>query len=251
MRLVMTGTLDGKTAIVTGASAGIGRQTTLQFAQEGANTVVAARREQQLEELATEIEREHGTSCLVAPTDVTDEEQVGALVEAAVEEFGSLDVVVANAGIGREQVSVEEMSTDHYRSLMDVNTDGLFFTARESIPHLRESSGNLVVVGSVAGQYPVKSQPIYAASKWWARGFALSLSGSMERDEVGVTLVQPSEVRTEIVSPKGVSRAEQHEPGEVLSPEEVAEAILFAAAREEPATVAQLDLYRRDMLNFL
>ena len=97
----------------------------------------------------------------------------------------------------------------------------------------------------------IKSQPIYAASKWWVRGLALSLSGTVERDGVGVTVVQPSEVRTEIISPKGVSRAEQHEPGEVLSPEQVAEAVLFAATQEEPANVPQLDLYRRDMLNFL
>ncbi|PSP92629.1 hypothetical protein BRC91_12360 [Halobacteriales archaeon QS_4_62_28] len=104
---------------------------------------------------------------------------------------------------------------------------------------------------SAAGQYPVKSQPIYAASKWWARGFALSLSGTMERHGIGVTVLQPSEVRTEITSPKGVSRAEQHDPGEVLSTEQAAEAILIAASQEEPANVAQLDLYRRGMLNFL
>jgi len=247
----MTEKLAGKTAIVTGASAGIGEATVRAFAAEGANTVLAARREEKLESLKADIEKEHGTACLVAPTDVTDEDQVGALVDATVDEFGGVDIVVANAGIGREQVPVEEMSTDHYRSLMDVNTDGLFFTARESLPHLREQRGNLVVVGSVAGQYPVKSQPIYAASKWWARGFTLSLSGTMERDGVGVTLVQPSEVRTEIVSPKGVSRAEQHEPGEVLAPGEIADAILFAATQDEPANAAQIDMYRRDMLNFL
>ena len=151
----MTGQLNGETAIITGASAGIGRATARVFAREGADTVVSARREEKLESLAADIEEEFGTDCLVVPTDVTDEGQVREMVDRTVDEFGAIDVVVSSAGVGREQTPVEEMSTEHYRSTMDVNTDGVFFTARETIPHLRERGGNLVLVGSVAGQYPV------------------------------------------------------------------------------------------------
>jgi NADP-dependent 3-hydroxy acid dehydrogenase YdfG len=242
--------LDGRTALITGASSGIGRETARVFAREGANTAVAARRRERLVSLADRLEDEYGADSLALPTDVTDENEVNAMVEQCSEAFGGIDVVVCSAGVGRERVDIDEMSTDHYRSLMSVNVDGLFFTTRAALPYLREAGGNLIFVGSAAARFPVASQPIYAATKWWTRGFALSLSGQMERDGVGVTLVNPSEVRTEIVSPEGTTRGEQHEEGEVLDPSEVAEANLFAALQSQPTTVTELDLFRRDLLGF-
>lgn len=240
--------LAGKVALITGASAGIGRATARAFAREGANVTLAARREKLLEAEAEHIGETYGVETLVATTDVSNENEVETMVTQTIDQFDRLDVVVNNAGIAREQVSVEEMSTEHYRNMMDVNVDGVFFTARETLPYLREQSGTLVFVGSAAGQYPVASQPIYAASKWWVRGLALSLAGTMDKDEVGISLVNPSEVRTEITSPKGKSREEQHDEGEIIEPEEVAEGILFAAIQEQPTAVAELDMYRRDLL---
>jgi NADP-dependent 3-hydroxy acid dehydrogenase YdfG len=236
-------------ALITGASAGIGRATARAFAREGADIALAARREGRLEAEADHLEDAYGVETVVTPTDVSDENEVKTMVAETLDQFSRLDVVVCNAGIAREQVAIEEMTTKHYRQMMDVNVDGAFFTARETIPHLREQSGALIFVGSAAGQYPVASQPIYAASKWWLRGFALSIAGTMERDEVGVALINPSEVRTEITSPEGKSRKEQHDAGEIIEPEEVAEGILFAASLEQPTAVAQLDMYRRDMLD--
>jgi NADP-dependent 3-hydroxy acid dehydrogenase YdfG len=240
--------LNDKTALITGASSGIGHATARVFAREGANTAIAARRRERLESLADHLNDEYEAESLVLPTDVTEENQVDAMVEQCVEAFGGIDIVVCNAGVGRKQVPVEEMPNDHYRSLMDVNVDGLFYTTRASLPTLRERSGNLIVIGSAAGLVPVPSQPIYAATKWWTRGFVMSLAGTMEREGAGVTLINPSEVRTEIVSPKGLTRAEQHEEGEVIEPVEVAEAVLFAAIQEQPTTVAELDLFRRDKM---
>jgi NADP-dependent 3-hydroxy acid dehydrogenase YdfG len=181
---------------------------------------------------------------MVVPTDVTDEAAVQALVETTVSEFGGLDVVVNNAGLGRGE-SVADLETEAYRQMMDVNVDGVFFLTRAALPHLIESDGNLIFLGSFAGQYPRPFNPVYAATKWWVRGFAKSVMAEAGDQGVAVTVVNPSEVRTEFGSEDGDAFQERFEPGTVSEPEEVAEAICFAASQDQ-STVAELDLFRRD-----
>ncbi|WP_135828812.1 SDR family oxidoreductase [Halorussus halobius] len=236
--------LSGKTALVTGASSGIGEATAHALARDGARVALAARREQALDGVASDVEREYDAETLVVPTDVRDESSVAETVETTVEAFGHLDVLVNNAGLARGE-SVEEMTTDQYAAMMETNVDGVFYATREAIPHLRETDGNLVFVGSFAGQYPRPFNPVYAASKWWVRGFAHSVEARVGADGVAVTVVNPTEVRTEFGSAYGESFAERFEEGEVTEPEEVAEAIAFAAGQEK-STVSELDLYRRD-----
>ncbi|MFB6083205.1 MAG: SDR family oxidoreductase [Halorientalis sp.] len=235
--------LDGDTAVITGASSGIGRATAHAFAREGANVVVAARSEDRLDDVAATVREEHGTEALVVPTDVRDEDAVEALIDATVEEFGGLDVVVSNAGLARGG-PIEDMSTDQYRTMMDTNVDGMFFAARAATPHLRESGGAMVFLGSFAGQYPRPSNPVYAASKWWTRGFAKSLSAQVG-DDFAVSVVNPAEVRTEFGYEDGTPFKEQFEAGDASEPEEIAEAIVFAATRS-PSMAPEIDLYRRD-----
>jgi NADP-dependent 3-hydroxy acid dehydrogenase YdfG len=235
--------LDGDTAVVTGASAGIGRATAHAFAREGANVVLAARSEDRLDDLAATVREEYDTAALVVPTDVTDEDAVAALIDATVEEFGGLDVLVNNAGLARGG-PIEDMSTDQYRTMMDTNVDGMFFAARAAIPHLRESSGTMVFLGSFAGEYPRPSNPVYAASKWWTRGFAKSLSAQVG-DDFAVTVVNPSEVRTEFGDEEGTPFEERFDEGEASEPAEIAEAIVFAA-KQSPSMAPEIDLYRRD-----
>ena len=129
--------------------------------------------------------------------------------------------------------------------MMDTNADGMFFTTRAALPHLRESSGNLIFIGSFAGKYPRPFNPVYAATKWWTRGFAHSVEAQVGDDDVGVTVVNPSEVRTEFGAVYGESFSERFDEGEVTEPKEIAEAVAFAAAQEN-STVSELDLYRRD-----
>ena len=242
--------LDGKAALVTGASAGIGRETVHALARDGADVALAARREDRLDSIAAAVESDEDVETLVVPTDVTDEGAVEALVESAADAFGGLDVVVANAGTGTAPgVEVVEMPTEQYRTVTDVNVDGMFFTARAALPYLRDSSGTLVFVGSFAGQYPRPGSPVYAATKWWTRGFALSLAGQVGPDDVAVTVVNPSEVRTEFgkeYRDEGDLAKEKFDPEDVTNPEDVAEAVAFAARQEPPNAVAELDLFRRD-----
>jgi NADP-dependent 3-hydroxy acid dehydrogenase YdfG len=237
-------TIDGDTAVITGASAGIGEATARLLAREGVDLVLGARRLERLEELAAEL-REEGVAVTPVRTDVTDREQVDALVETAVEEHGGLNALVNNAGIGLEG-DVETLSDEDYHAMMDVNTDGMFYAARAAIPHLRETEGTLVFVASFAGQHPRPANPVYAATKWWTRGFAHSLEGQVGGDGVRVSVINPTEVRTEFGSERGAPSEERYDPGEVTEPSAIAEGIRFALQQEGVDTVSELNLYRRD-----
>ena len=236
--------LDGKAALVTGASSGIGEATAHALARDGARVAIAARRQKVLDDIAKQIESEWDAEALVVHTNVRNEDSVEEMVETTVSEFGGLDVLVNNAGMACGE-SVESLGTDEYRRMMETNVDGVFYATRAAIPHLTEAAGNLVFVGSFAGQYPRPFNPIYAASKWWVRGFAHSIEGNVGEEGVAVTVVNPSEVRTEFGSAYGESFEERFGEGEVTEPEEVADAIAFAA-KQEHSTVSELDIYRRD-----
>jgi NADP-dependent 3-hydroxy acid dehydrogenase YdfG len=237
--------LTGEAALVTGASAGIGRATARALASEGADVALAARREDRLRELAEEIESDHGVETAVFPTDVTDDAEVEATVEGTVEAFGGLDVVVSNAGVGGIG-PVEAAPLEEYRRLMSVNCDGMYHVTRSSIPHLRASEGTLIYVASFAGEYPRPGNAAYAATKWWTRGLAYSLAGRLGEDGVAVSLVNPTEVRTEIGGGGDDPMKDRFAPGEVTEPEDIAAAIVFAAEQEPPNVAAEIDLYRRD-----
>lgn len=238
--------LDDKVALITGASSGIGRETAKALAEEGTNISLASRSREELEEIAEDLETEYEVDTFVVPTDVTDSEQVEAMVEETVSELGGLDIVVNNAGLARGS-DVEDLSNEQYDNMMDVNCDGMFYTARAALPHLKESSGNLIFLGSIAGQYPRPTNPIYAATKWWTRGLALSLSASAGED-VAVTVVNPSEVRTNFAGQESEEFKSRFEEGEVTEPEHIAENIVFAAKQEEPNTLNEIDVYRKDKL---
>jgi len=237
----MSETLEDETVIVTGASSGIGAATAEALAAAGANLALGARSGDRIAALADRLD----TDVIAVETDVREEDAATALIEETVERFGGIDVLVNNAGVGRGS-AVEDLSTEKYRQMMETNADGMFFTSRAALPHLRESGGTAVFLGSFAGQYPRSFNPVYAATKWWTRGFAKSLSAQAGED-VAVSVVNPSEVRTEFGAEDGESFSERFEPGSVTEPEEIAEAIVFAATRS-PSMVSELDLFRQDKL---
>jgi NADP-dependent 3-hydroxy acid dehydrogenase YdfG len=230
-------------ALVTGASSGIGRETALALADEGLIVALAARREDRLQDLAARIESEHGVGTLVIPTDVTDDEAVAEMVEETVDAFGGLNVVVNNAGI--IYPGLTDLSLEEYREMMAVNTDGMFYTTQAALPHLRAVQGHLIFVGSYAGNFPIPGAPVYSASKWWTRGFALSVAGDAGSDGVAVTVVNPSTVRSEFGSEYREPNTEKFPIGEVTESADVADAIRYAVTTEPPNTISELNLYDR------
>lgn len=237
--------LAQKSALVTGASAGIGRETAKVLAQSGADVTLTARRKDRLDAIASEIRSASDSEVLVVPTDVTEPREVADAVAETADEFDGLDIVVSNAGMNRFG-TVEDIEIEKYHEVMAVNCDGSFFVARESIPYLRDTSGALVFVASFAGKHPRPGQPLYAASKWWVRGFALSLAGAIGPDDVAVSVINPTEVMTEIGIQDGRPAHDRFDPEQSAEPEEVAAAIAFMVEQEPPNAITELDFFRRD-----
>ncbi|MBS3817119.1 MAG: SDR family oxidoreductase [Candidatus Thermoplasmatota archaeon] len=240
--------LEGKVALITGASSGIGKAVSKRLAGEGAKVCLAARRKEKLEDLAEKLSIEDSVETLVLPTDITEEKEVKQMVSKAVDKFNKLDMVVNNAGVIRYG-DIEDLSTESYKLMMETNCDGMFYSTREALPHLRKSEGNLVYIGSFDAGHPRSFNPIYAASKWWTKGFAHSIESIVGEDGVAVTLINPSEVRTSIEGEEGESYREKFDEGEAIEPEEVAEAVFFAVDREKQTTASEINLFRRDKLS--
>ena len=243
-----TDPLDGQAAVVTGASSGIGAAIARVLAEDGADVAIAARRTENLESVAEAIRSETDAAVEVVTTDVTDSAAVAALVETAVDRFGGLDIAVCNAGLAVDE-PVAELTDEEYGLMRGVNVDGMFYTAREAIPHLKETAGHLVFMGSMSGNHPRPANPVYAATKWWTRGFAISLQASLGTDDVAVSAINPTEVRTEFGSESGTPSKEAFEPGEVTEAIEVADAVAYAVRQESPNSITSLDLYRRDKIS--
>lgn len=240
--------LEGKVAIITGASAGIGYATAKKLAEKGVKLSLASRTESKLEDAKEKILDKQYTEIITIPTNVRKEEEIKNMVNRTKDHFGKIDIVVNNAGIIRYS-DIESLSTEDYRAVMETNVDGMFFTTREVLPHLRETKGNLIFVGSFDSNHPRSFNPIYAASKWWTKGFAHSIEAVVGDDDVAVTLINPSEVRTEIQSEDGEEYKNKFDEGEITDPEEVAEAIVFAASQTKTTTLSEINIYRRNKIS--
>ncbi len=187
--------LKGKTVIVTGASSGIGRETAREFARAGSNVVLASRNEGALKELADELSALPGRR-LVAGTDVRDPAAVKAMVERAVAEFGGVDVLVNNAGVGLRS-TVSEGSIDNMRYVLDVNVLGVVHAVQAVVPHMRRSGGGAIVnVSSVAGRITTPYSGLYGATKAAVNSLTDALRLELEPDGIVVTAVYPGYTAT-------------------------------------------------------
>ena len=169
--------LDGKVAIITGGGRGLGRAMAVRFANCGADIVAASRTLDQLNETKAMVEAA-GRKCLIVPTDVGRSSDVNAMVEATIKEFGRVDVMVNNAGIGEDSFgkTIDQISDDEWRRGIDVNLSSQFFCARAVIPHmLKAGRGKIINVASGYGLRGGKHNYMYACSK----GAVLQLTRSL------------------------------------------------------------------------
>jgi 3-oxoacyl-[acyl-carrier protein] reductase len=190
--------LSGRVAVVTGGGRGIGKAITLGMAAAGATVVPSARTAAEVEAVAAEA-REHGVEARGITADVTDDGDVTALVEETVDAFGSLDVLVNNAGFnpGDALGDPDDVESDAVGSVLDVNLRGAFRTVRAAGPHLKEAGGSVVNVASVAGLVGLPKQHPYVASKHGLVG--LTKSAAMDwAPAVRVNAVAPGYVATDL-----------------------------------------------------
>lgn len=232
-------TLTGKTAVITGASSGIGEATARLLAREGYNVVLAARREDRLESLAAEL----GDSTLAVPTDVADPGACEALVSRAVEACGSVDVLVANAGLGLYG-PIAEGNPEDWRAMFEVNVLGVLHAARAATTHmLGRGSGDIVFVSSLAGRrIPRPDGAVYAATKHALGAIAEGLRVEVNTKGIRVISVEPGLVRTEFPNSSFPS-AEEYYAQKDFSPleaEDVARAVLYAIEQPPQVSISEI-----------
>ncbi|GAB3036608.1 mycofactocin-coupled SDR family oxidoreductase [Mycobacterium bourgelatii] len=208
------GALDGRVALITGGARGQGRAHALALAAEGADIVAAdapgpmagltypLATEDDLHETAKLVE-ELGRRCLPISVDVRDSAQVDAAVQQTVTDLGSLDILVANAGIVSTG-PLHEVSDEMWRQLLDTNLTGVFHTLRAAIPVMRRQQfGRIVVTSSMGGRMGIPDLAAYNATKWGIIGLAKSVALEVAKEGVTVNVVCPTTTQTPMVQPAG------------------------------------------------
>jgi NADP-dependent 3-hydroxy acid dehydrogenase YdfG len=212
--------LEGRVALITGASRGIGRAVADSLAQAGASLGLASRSGDDL-----------GLEGVVAqPCDVRRPEQLEAIVAATVETFGRLDILVANAGVGAYGPFLE-LPPEHLEEMVDVNVKGTLYAVRAVLPHLLESGeADIVTVASEAGRRGLPLEAVYCASKFAQVGFTRALDHELRDRGIRCTNICPGGVATDFAMGRGRT-PEMPELAGMMSAEDVAEVVLFALTR--------------------
>jgi NADP-dependent 3-hydroxy acid dehydrogenase YdfG len=238
------GNLEGKAALVTGASSGIGRSTACALAAAGARVALVARREDRLRKVADEIEAAGGEA-LVLPATVTDEHQAERAVTDAAAHFGRLDILVNAAGM-TQVGQTENADLADWREVHDVNFWAALYTARAAIPALKERGGDIVNISSTAGRRPVGATfGPYSASKHALNAYSESLRCEVGLAGIRVAVIEPGATATEIheaIKDDGVKETmRQHLAKDgAMQPEDVAAAILFVVSLPPRVNVSEV-----------
>jgi 3-hydroxy acid dehydrogenase/malonic semialdehyde reductase len=234
--------LQGKIAVITGASAGIGRATARAFASEGARLALGARRADRVEDLARLLSSEFGAPCLARPLDVTRRESCEEFVSAAAREFGAVDVLVNNAGLARGRRPVAEGDEAEWDEMIDTNVKGLLRMSRLVLPGMiARGSGHVVNLGSVAGLGVYEGGSVYCATKWSVKAITQAMRLELNGTPIRVTEVCPGLVETEFSlvrfhweedAPEASRKsAEVYRGMTPLSGDDIADCILWAVTR--------------------
>lgn len=227
--------LTGKTALVTGSSQGIGRQTAETLAQAGANVIInyfndsAGQNQELAEEVVSTIGQQHS---LAIAADVRDTKQVEAMYRQAVEHFGQLDIVVNNAGILRDR-SVKKMSLDEWTSVIDTNLSGVFYSCQQAANHL-QAGGAIINIASLSAVMGFFGQANYASAKSGVMGLTKVLARELARNNIRVNAVAPGVVNTEmgqsIPEENRNAMLQQIPLARFAEPDEISNVILFLAS---------------------
>jgi SDR family mycofactocin-dependent oxidoreductase len=257
------GALDGRVALITGAARGQGRAHALALAAEGADIVAAdvpgqmkdltypLGTEDDLRDTAEQVE-ELGRRCLPVAVDVRDPAQVAAAVEQTLTEMGSLDIVVANAGIVSTG-PLEEVSDQIWQQLVDTNLTGAFHTLRAVIPVMRRQRyGRIVVTSSMGGRMGIPDLAAYNATKWGVIGLAKSVALEVAKEGITVNVICPTTVQTPMVQPNGADDIPDHlvrrmmkgnpVPQPWIQPEDVSRGVLYLVTDPGVVTGSVLEI---------
>ncbi|HLQ83830.1 MAG TPA: 3-ketoacyl-ACP reductase [Pseudogracilibacillus sp.] len=214
--------IKGKTAIITGAGKGIGRQTALALAKEGVSLGLIARTKEDLENVAKEI-RAEGVDVAIATADVSNNEEVIKAVESVTNELGSVDILINNAGIAKFGGFLE-LEIEEWERIIQVNLLGMYYVTRAVLPKMIEQkSGDIINISSTAGEKGGPITSAYSASKFGVLGLTESLAMEARKHDIRVSALTPSTVVTDLAINEGLVKGDEED---VLQPEDMAELIV-------------------------
>jgi len=233
-------TLNGKVAMITGASAGIGEACARSLAGAGASLVLTARRNERLEALKSRLES-GGARVAIVAGDARDERTAVETVKCASESFGRIDILVNNAGAGNYK-NLVDTSADEYDELMDTNVRSTFLFTRHVVPvMLAQKSGTILMISSMAGVYGFGGEAVYCMTKFAQVGFAQALDRELRASGIKVGAICPGGVKTEFALGKG-----RTEPGVAVSgmlePEDVASVVLMACTQSPGSRIIEVQM---------
>jgi len=236
--------LDGKVAVITGASSGIGEATAEALAAEGASVVISARRRDRLEDLVERISGDGGKAVAVE-CDITEEEQAHGLIRQAKDEFGRVDILVNNAGV-MQLSEVEKGLSDEWRTMFEVNVLGLLYVTDAAIETMKEQgSGHLVNISSLASRGTRPALGVYSGTKMAVNGISEALRQELLEDNIRVTMVEPGAVETEL--PEHITDEEARqglntmlEQLEPLKAEDIAIAITYVVTQPQRVSINEI-----------
>ena len=224
--------LEGKSAVVTGASSGIGAATAQALAHEGARVVGGARRADRIAAPVTPVE-----------LDVTDPESCERFLSAALAELDGIDILVNAAGLALGRDLFDDSTEADERIVLETNVNGLIRMTRLCLPHIRDG-GHIVNLGSIAGRQAYEKGSLYVTSKFAVRGFTYALREDLLGRPIHITTVDPGLVETDFsrVRFRGDEQAARkvYEGVEAMQPEDIAECVLFAVTRPSRVNVDEL-----------
>lgn len=237
--------LNGKIALVTGASSGIGAATAVKLAEAGAKVGIAARRTDKLEDLRRHIESS-GSEALVIEMDVVDQSSIEAGVKTLVDAYGAIDILVNNAGL-MPISDIDQFKIDEWHRMVDVNVKGLFNATAAVLPHMiNQHSGHIFNMSSIAGRKVFKGLAVYCATKHAVAAFSDGLRMEVgAKHNIRVTCIQPGAVATELynhISDPGYRQQMDELSGQMtfLQGADIADTIVFAALAPAHVNLAEL-----------
>jgi 3-hydroxy acid dehydrogenase / malonic semialdehyde reductase len=239
--------LKGKIVFITGASSGIGNSCAKIFARYGAKLIITARRVNRLNELQKELKKKYGAEALILKLDVRNRATVEKAIKSVPAKWKQIDILINNAGLSRGLDKLHEGKVQDWEEMIDTNVKGLLYVSRAVIPLMvKRNSGHVINIGSVAGHEVYPKGSVYCASKHAVDSITKGMRMDLIDTNVRVTTIDPGLVETEfsIVRFRGDKKKAKkvYEGIEALTPDDVADAVLYAATRGENLVVAEMIL---------
>jgi serine 3-dehydrogenase (NADP+) len=233
--------LSGQVVVIVGASSGAGRAAAVLFAREGARVVAAARREDRLQSLKDELAGEQ-RDITVRRADASNVEDMQQLAQAALEQFGKIDILVFASGTNTRDRAMERLTPEIWNSLIDTNLNGAFYATHAVLPSMRKAgSGHLIYISSISGLLADVSGAAYQASKRGVLGLAHAIRMEEKQNGIRTCALCPGLINTELLDKRPV-RPSPEVLAKALQAEDVAEVILFVAKLPAHASVPEMQL---------